>query len=75
MALNSSIRLRTAYWWECPKCGAGNFCLPIPAELTREELQRASEKFKRRVRPGETVVIPDTVACEGCGEVSEVLET
>ena len=68
------VNLTLAYFWECPKCGCGNYGRPVPAELTQAELQEASEEIGRELKAGECTIMPGSVRCRACRVVSVVRE-
>lgn len=60
-----AVELYPAHGWDCPECGAQNFCRGIalePSEQEREELTAMGEGAD-----GYWMTIPDEVECCDCG--------
>jgi len=60
------VELHPAHIWDCPECGAENFCRCVVMELSVEE----REEMQSQMEPGEFgdwVTSPDSVTCNQCG--------
>jgi hypothetical protein len=70
------VVLKTAYYWECPACGAGYYEQSVPMELTpdeRKEISLALDGLDVSQVPFTSP--PETVTCGECGREFAAVES
>ena len=70
-----TVRLRTAYAWDCETCGRENFANGVIVEMDEARQQELrEEQGVEEPATGDFVMIPETVTCQFCGEEFETVD-